>query len=267
MAVDFEIKKRYNIDDLVSVMALLRGEGGCPWDRVQTHQSIRKNLIEETYEVAEAIDSGDSAMLCEELGDLLMQVIFHAQMEAEAGRFDFDDVCDGLCQKLVLRHPHVFGDVTAETPAEVLKNWDEIKKKEKGQATATDTLLSVPKELPALMRAEKLQHRAAKTGFDYTDTAGAMADLDSETAELKEAVAEGDKLHIEEELGDLLFAAVNVSRFVKTDAEEALTRSSEKFIRRFAKVEALAAEEGLDMHTAGMDELDTLWKRAKRVSD
>ena len=263
MSVDFEFKERYDIGDLVSVMALLRGEGGCPWDRVQTHQSIRKNLIEETYEVVEAIDKDDSSMMKEELGDLLMQVLFHSEMEAEKGSFDFDDVCDGLCKKLILRHPHVFGDVTANTPAEVLKNWDEIKKREKGQDTATDTLLSVPKELPALMRAEKLQHRAAKTGFDYPDAAGAMADLDSEVAELKEAVSEGDAANIEEELGDVLFSAVNVSRFVGADAEEALTRSSEKFIRRFAKVESMASGEGLDMHGKDMDELNRLWKAAK----
>ena len=181
---------KHDFSSLVRIMALLRAEDGCPWDREQTHESIRANMIEETYEVVEAIDRKDSAMLCEELGDVLLQVVFHAQMEEEENGFDFDDVCDGICQKLILRHPHIFGDVVAKTSEQVLKNWDEIKKKEKGQNTASDTLRSVPAVLPALMRAEKVQHRAAKTGFDYSNAAEAMTDLKKEVVELEDAMAE-----------------------------------------------------------------------------
>lgn len=262
--VDFEFKENYRISDLLQIMRILRGEGGCPWDREQTHQSIRRNFIEETYEVVEAIDNGDTALLLEELGDVLLQVVFHTQMEAEQGAFSFDDVCDGICKKLILRHPHIFGDVTAETPDEVLKNWDEIKKQEKGQKTQSDAVRSVPKTLPALMRGAKVQQRAAKTGFDYPDLSDALGDLESELAELKEAISGGDRAAVDEEFGDLLFSCVNVSRFLHLDAEESLTRSTEKFIRRFSEVEKLAEQNGADMKTASLDELNQLWAQAKK---
>ena len=264
MTEKFEPKQRYGYEDLIRIMEVLRSPGGCPWDREQTHESIRKNFIEETYEAVEAIDSGDKAHLQEELGDVLLQVVFHARMEEEAGGFTMEDVCDGICKKLVLRHPHIFGDVRADSAEQVLKNWDEIKKKEKSQKTATDTLNSVPRLLPALMRAAKVQHRAARAGFDYDDLAGAMKDLESEGRELREAVASGLPEEQAEELGDLLFAAVNVSRFLHTDAEEALTRATEKFIGRFSLVEQLAASRGIDMQEASMEELDRLWKEAKK---
>lgn len=262
--VDFEFKENYRISDLLQIMRILRGEGGCPWDREQTHQSIRRNFIEETYEVVEAIDNGDTALLLEELGDVLLQVVFHTQMEAEQGAFSFDDVCDGICKKLILRHPHIFGDVTAETPDEVLKNWDEIKKQEKGQKTQSEAVRSVPKTLPALMRGAKVQQRAAKTGFDYPDLSDALGDLESELAELKEAISGGDRAAVDEEFGDLLFSCVNVSRFLHLDAEESLTRSTEKFIRRFSEVEKLAEQNGADMKTASLDELNQLWAQAKK---
>ncbi len=262
--MEFAFKSHYRIDDLLQIMRILRGEGGCPWDREQTHQSIRRNLLEETYEAAEAIDMGDSDLLLEELGDVLLQVVFHAQMEAERGSFSFDDVCNGICQKLILRHPHIFGDVTADTSEEVLKNWDEIKKQEKGQKTQSDALQAVSKTLPALMRSAKVQQRAAKTGFDYPGLSDAMGDLESELAELKEAAAGGNPETIEEELGDLLFSCVNVSRFLHLDAEESLTRSTDKFIRRFAEVEKLAYSKGVDMKAASLEELNQLWFEAKK---
>lgn len=261
--VDFERKETYRIDDLLKIMSILRGEGGCPWDREQTHQSIRRNFIEETYEVAEAIDNGDRELLQEELGDVLLQVVFHAQMEAEQDSFDFDDVCDGICKKLILRHPHIFGDVSAGTAEEVLKNWEEIKKKEKGQKTQSDAVLAVPKTLPALMRSAKVQQRAAKTGFDYPALGDAVSDLESELAELKEAVTGGNPKEIDEEFGDLLFSCVNISRFLHLDAEESLTRSTEKFIRRFAEVEKLAQANGTDLKAVSLEELNKLWAEAK----
>lgn len=262
--MDFTLKPSYDIGDLLAIMRLLRGEGGCPWDAEQDHHSIRKNFLEETYEVLEAIDAEDAELLKEELGDVLLQVVFHARMEEEAGRFGFQDVCDEICKKLIVRHPHVFAQTTVADSGEVITNWDKIKQETKGQKTASETLRSVPVVLPALMRSEKVQHRAAKVGFDYPDTAWAMKDLDSEVAELKEAIAEGDQAHIEEELGDLLFSAVNVARFVHADAEQSLTKSCEKFIGRFEQVEAIAQECGVDMKTAPMEELDKLWKQAKK---
>ena len=178
--VDFERKERYNINDLVEIMRLLRAPGGCPWDAEQTHESIKKNLIEETYEVVEAINKQNNELLCEELGDLLMQVVFHACMETEKGVFDFDDVCNGVCQKLVERHPHVFGETKISGVEDVLTNWDDIKRKSKGQKTTTQSMLSVPRELPALMRATKLQKKAADVGFDWNDVSGALDKLQEE---------------------------------------------------------------------------------------
>lgn len=264
--MDFKYKEKYNIEDLLTIMRLLRSEDGCPWDREQTHQSIRKNLIEETYEAAEAIDREDMPLLKEELGDVLLQVVFHARMEEEKGNFSFDDVADGICKKLIVRHPHIFADVTADNAEQVLANWDSIKKKEKGQQTAAETLAAVSSALPALMRAQKVQQRAARAGFDYDETGQAMADLESEVRELKEALASDDSTAVEEELGDLIFAAVNVARFSKTDAEEALSRSTEKFMRRFERVEQLAKTAAIDLKDASAEQLDQLWKRAKEMS-
>lgn len=262
--MDFQFKSKYGIDDLLEIMQILRSDEGCPWDREQTHRSIRRDFIEETYEAVEAIDLDDMTLLQEELGDVLLQVVFHTQIEQEQGSFTFDDVCDGICQKLILRHPHIFGDVTAETAEEVLKNWDAIKQKEKGQETQGDAVRSVPKTFPALMRSAKVQKRAAKTGFDYPEFSGAMNDLESELKELKEAVANADQNAIDEELGDLLFSCVNASRFLKVDAEESLTRSTEKFIDRFVRVEELAKERGIAMKQASLDELNALWDEAKK---
>jgi len=262
--MEFQQKERYGINDLLNIMTLLRSPGGCPWDREQSHQSIRKNFIEETYEVVEAIDLEDSDMLREELGDVLLQVVFHTQMEAEKGSFGFDDVCDGICKKLISRHPHIFSDVEARTSAQVLRNWEEIKKQEKHQTTHTQALRSVPKVLPSLMRSEKVQSRAAKAGFDYPDTEWAMGDLRSEVEELAQAIGEQNPSAVEEELGDLLFAVVNVSRFVSVDAEHSLEQACDKFITRFAAVERMARERGISMGEADIDSLNHLWQEAKK---
>ena len=232
-------------------------------DRVQTHESIRKNLIEETYEAVEAIDCKNSDMLKEELGDVLLQVVFHAQMEAEEGRFTFDDVADGICQKLIVRHPHIFSDTKADSADEVLDNWNRIKQETKGQKTATETLNAVPRQLPALMRSEKVQSRARKAGFDYCDVQAAYAELRSEVDELNDAMLDGDLAHIAEEIGDTLFAAVNVARFYDMDPEELLTRSCDKFISRFAKVEVQAVAEQIELKQAEEETLGRLWNTAK----
>ncbi len=261
--VDFEFKNSYTVQDLVEIMRLLREPGGCPWDAEQTHISIKKNLIEETYEVIEAINKDDKALLCEELGDLLMQVVFHAQMEKELGVFDFDTVSDGVCKKLIERHPHVFGEIAVSGVDDVLTNWDDIKRKSKGQKNTTESMLSVPRELPALMRASKLQKKAADVGFDWSDVSGALDKLEEEIKELRQAIDKNDSANAQEELGDVLFSAVNVSRFIKVDAEEALTAASDKFLARFSTVEKLAAERRINMNSSSLEVLDKLWDEAK----
>lgn len=265
MAVSYPAKETYSVDDLLEIMRLLRSPDGCPWDREQTHESIRSDFLEETHEALEAINNGDAAALEEELGDVLLQVVFHSRIEEEKGVFSFADVVDGICKKLIVRHPHVFGQVTVDSTGQVLQNWDAIKRETKGGKTQAELLSAVPRSLPALMRAGKVQNRARRVGFDWPDISGALEALDSEAAELKEALAAGDAAAIEEEMGDLLFSAVNVSRFAGTDAEQALTRSTDKFVRRFAVVEQLAAERGIDMAAASIEKLDELWAEAKQV--
>lgn len=260
--MEFELKARYDIGDLVEIIAVLRAPNGCPWDREQTHASIRKNLIEETYEVAEAIDTNDTGLLLEELGDLLMQVLMHAQMEAEQGHFTFDDVCNEVSQKLVYRHPHVFGDVTANDSDTVLRNWEDLKNAEKGRQTAADSLESVPAGLPALMRSQKVQKRAADFDFSYADTAEAMIDLRSEVEELQQALQLPQG--VEHEAGDVLFAAVNVARQAGIDAEEALTRSCNRFVQRVEFAEEQAQQEGQPLQQASRAQLDGFWKSAKQ---
>ena len=263
MIQDFQFKQKYSIEDLVEIMRILRSENGCPWDREQTHESIRKNFIEETYEVIEAINKADSHLLCEELGDVLMQVVFHAQMEAEKQVFDFSDVADGVCKKLVERHPHVFGDTQVQSADDVLVNWDKIKSAKKQRKTTADKMESVPRELPALMRADKIQSQAAKVGFDWDSPDGALQKISEETEELLQAVLAGDRENTFEELGDLLFAAVNAARKLHMDAEEALTAATDKFQVRFTKVEALAKARGIDMEHSSLEILDSLWDEVK----
>ena len=266
MVAGFQFKDNYNIEDLLRIMEILRGPGGCPWDAEQTHESIKKDLIEETYEVIEAINKKNPVMLQEELGDLLMQVVFHSRLSQEAGEFAFAEVCDGICKKLIERHPHVFGEVSVSDTDEVLSNWDAIKRRSKEHVTTTQAIDSVPRELPALMRSAKIQHKAAKAGFDWPDIAGAMDKIPEETQELKQAIASGDQAAVADELGDLLFAVVNVSRFVHVDAEEALTAATDKFRNRFAAVETLANQRGINMKTTPIEELDRLWDEVKKNS-
>lgn len=260
---DFQFKDRYNFDDLVLIMKRLRAKDGCPWDAEQTHESIKANLIEETYEVIEAINKKDPELLCEELGDVMMQVVFHAQMESEKNVFSISDVTDGVCKKLVERHPHVFGTVEVDSVDDVLTNWEKIKNKSKDRKTTTDSMLSVPKELPALMRSAKVQGKARKVGFDWDDISQVYDKVDEELAELKEAVAEKDKEHIREELGDVLMTVVNLSRFIDCDPEECLNLSVDKFINRFSKVEQFAGERDIDIKSASIEKLEELWQEAK----
>lgn len=252
-------KGGYTFYDLVEIMKILRGEGGCPWDREQTHMSIRKNLIEETYEVVEAIDNDDPVLMCEELGDLILQAVFHAQMSAEEGRFDINDVCNGICEKLIVRHPHIFSDAVADTSDEVLKNWDAIKQQTKHQKTVTEKLNAIPPSLPALMRACKAGEKAAKVGFDFPTPGDAMKKVYEEAREVETA----DSDAVSEEIGDLLFAAVNVARKHGVDPEEALYRATDKFIGRFSAVEKAVSDSGRRMEELSMAELDGIWDGVK----
>ena len=267
MAKEFVLKDKYNIDDLVAIIKVLRAPGGCPWDREQTHESIKKNFIEETYEVVEAINKQSTDMLREELGDVLLQIMLHSEMESENGNFSFDDVVNDIVQKLVVRHPHVFGEVVANNTAEALNSWDTVKLKTKGQKNQTESMLSVPRELPALMRAQKIQHKAAKIGFDWDNVGGAVDKLYEEIDELKTAMEQGKRFDIEDEFGDVLFSCVNIARFIDVDSEEALTASTDKFMSRFSLVEQMASEQGIDMKSSSIEELDRLWDKAKKIKN
>ena len=257
--VNFQRMDRYGMDDLIRIMELLRSPEGCPWDKVQTHQSIRRDMLEEAYEVAEAIDNQDYENLKEELGDVLFQVVFHSCMAQEAGKFTFDDVVDGVAQKMVFRHPHVFGTAEAENTEQALVTWDAQKQVEKGQKTVGDTLDAVARSLPALIRAKKIQKKAQKAGFDWDNVDPVLDKISEEVEELKQAVRENS--NVEEELGDLLFAAVKAGRFLQVDGEDALHNACEKFIRRFRRVEALA-DKPLDQ--LDIAALEALWRSAKQ---
>ena len=259
--VDFSLKDKYNVQDLVDIVKVLRAPGGCQWDAQQTHESIRRNFLEEAYEVAEAIDQQSTEHLQEELGDVLLQVVFHTSIEEEEGRFNLDDVANGVCQKLIFRHPHVFGDVTVSSTGEILANWEELKKKEKGQDTQADAVDAVARSLPALWRAEKVQKKAAKVGFDWDSVDGAVDKLSEELDEVKEAInGHGDPA---KELGDLLFAAVNVARFLKVDPEDALQAACDKFAARFRRVEEEVTAQGKQMEDMSLTELDDIWNAIK----
>ena len=263
--VEYQQKDHYSINDLLDIVRLLRGEGGCPWDREQTHKSIKSDFIEETCEVIEAIDLDDKALLREELGDVLLQVVFHCRIEEETSTFTFDDVCDEVCKKLIIRHPHVFGDVTANTTEQVLKNWDSITMETQGQERYTDTLTSVAKSLPALMRAQKVGKRAMRAGMDFRCAEDALKCIENEKTELDAAIANNDKANIEEEIGDLLFSCVNAARHLGVDAELALKSATEKFIKRFSATEDLTSAENIDMKELPIEELDKYWNKAKSI--
>ena len=253
---------------LVQIMARLRAPGGCPWDRAQSRKDLKPYLVEETYEVLDAIEHDDPAMLREELGDLLLQVVFHAQIAAEEGSFTIEEVSRAINEKLVRRHPHVFGDVKADTPEQVLQNWEAIKSEEKAEkagAEETPSVLSgVPKVLPALLKAYRLQQKAARVGFDWEERRQVEDKVKEEWAELNEAVAEDDKEHVREELGDFLFALVNLSRFLEVDPEDALQLANAKFMRRFQGIETEARVRGRDIHGMTLGEMDELWELMKQ---
>lgn len=261
--VDFTQKEFYDINDLIEIVRILRLPEGCPWDREQTHTSIRMDFIEEVYEVIEAIDKKDTALLREELGDVLLQVVFHTQIEREAGAFTLDDVCDEVCKKMIVRHPHVFGETTVSGTGEVLNNWEAIKQQTKGQTTYTETLESVAVSLPALLRAQKVGKRAAKSGMDFANAESAIRNIHTEVNELEAAAAEGNSEHLTEEMGDVLFSCVNAARKLGLNSEQCLTQATEKFMRRFAAVEAEVRKQGKIMDDYTTEELDVIWNRIK----
>jgi MazG family protein len=251
---------------LVAIMARLRGPGGCPWDREQSPSSIAPYLLEETYEVLEAIGEGKAARLREELGDLLLQVVFHAQMAAEAGQFTIADVLRGITEKLVRRHPHVFGAADAKTADEVLARWEAIKQHEREMnGEPASALAGVPRTLPALLRAHRLQEKASRAGFDWPALPPVLAKVEEEWAELRSALAAGHPARVEPEFGDLLFGLVNLSRFVGVNPEMALTAATERFIHRFQYIETALAKRGKRPRDSTLEEMDLLWEEAKRL--
>ncbi len=258
------LKDKYDLKDLLDIMALLRSQNGCPWDREQTHDSIKRYMIEETYEVLEQIDNKDSVKLCDELGDLLLQVVFHAQISKENGEFDMGDVITGICRKLISRHTHVFGEAQADTPEKVVENWEEIKKREKGIESHTGVLKDVPSNLPALMRSFKVQQKAARVGFDWDKVEDVIAKVDEEIQELKDVYKSNNMERITDEMGDAFFALVNLSRFLKVQPELALTGTTNKFIQRFEYIEGESLKNGKKLEEMNLAEMDELWNEAKR---
>ncbi|NLP43037.1 MAG: nucleoside triphosphate pyrophosphohydrolase [Peptococcaceae bacterium] len=255
-----------SLERLLGIMAELRSRIGCPWDREQTHQTLKKYLIEEAYEVIEAIESASMHNLCEELGDLLLQVVFHSQIAAEAGQFSFADILKGISDKLVRRHPHVFSTVQLRSSEEVLTNWDIIKKKEKAErkdAGLQQEFFNLPKGLPSLQLAEDTQKKAAKVGFDWQDYRGPCAKIYEELAELEREI--GDKHRLQDELGDLLFSIVNLARFLGINAEEALRQSTKKFQKRFNQMLVRIQQEGLAPEQMNLEQLDIYWEQVKNA--
>ncbi len=261
--VDWEFKEKYGLNDFIRIIDVLRGPGGCPWDIKQTHESLKRNAVEEAYEVCDAIDEGSMDHLREELGDLLMQVIFHASIAKENGGFDLDDIADEAVKKLIHRHPHVFGTVKADTPEEVLANWDAIKRADRGQQSVASAMDGISRGLPGLMRSEKIQNKAAKLGFDWPEVSGAMDKLREETGELQEGIDAGDIENIKEEIGDVLFSAVNVARFYKLDSEECMHAACAKFLRRFRYLEEGAAKRGLRLEDMTLGQMEEIYQQAR----
>lgn len=259
--VKLEQKKRYTFADLLTVMDKLRGRNGCPWDKEQTHESLKRYLVEESYEVLEAIDHEDMNSLYDELGDVLLQVVFHSKIAQQFSEFDISDVTTAICNKMISRHTHIFGSDVAHTPSDVINNWEGIKKQEKNQKTQTEVLNGVPKSMPALMRSGKVQNKAAHIGFDFRKVSEAMEKLKEEIAEVEQDIA--NRKDTTEECGDLLFSAVNVVRLLKIEPETALQMATDKFINRFAHVEELAIEKNIDMKSCDLETLDKLWNSAK----
>lgn len=250
------------IDRLLEIMRILRSDQGCPWDREQTLETLRQNLVEESYEVIDAIESGDRSKLREELGDLLLQIVFQAQICAEEGAFAFDDVAGAIEEKLIRRHPHVFGDTAVSGSEEVLKNWERIKSEEKGEGKRS-VVEGIPRHLPALHKAQQVQSRVARVGFDWKNAAEVVAKLDEELAEVRTAIVHEQPDRIREEIGDLLFTVVNLARFLGHNAEEALNGTVNRFMRRFREVEARAHADGRTVTDCSLEELDRYWDRVK----
>lgn len=259
------MKKEYTFQDLIDIMADLRSEKGCPWDREQTYDSLKKYLLEEAYEVVDAIEEGSREKHCEELGDVLLQVIFQSQVATEEGSFNINDVINALCSKLIIRHPHVFGDENILEAEGVEQRWNEIKYKGKKLDTQTKIMNDVPKSFPALMRSYKVQKKAADVGFDWDDIEDAFKKVFEEIEEVKEARELNDNDKVFEEIGDLLFAVVNVSRFLKIEPETALSSTINKFIKRFSYIEETAVSQGKDLKLMTLAEMDKLWNEAKKV--
>ncbi len=260
--MDFEYKDKYNIEDFLKITKILRGPGGCPWDREQTYKTLRKYVLEEAYEVADACDEG-GLKLADELGDLLLQITMLSEIGSEDNAFDFNDVCDLVSKKMITRHPHVFGDVEAKTSEKVLDNWEKIKSKERDIKTVTESMRDVTKGLPALMRAYKIQSKAAKVGFDWDDVKFCIEKVREETEEVKEAILAGNKEEIQKEIGDLLFAVVNVARFMDVNPEIAAEESNKKFMKRFEYVETQAGKQGKKLEEMSLQQMDELWDEAK----
>jgi tetrapyrrole methylase family protein / MazG family protein len=257
------LKDKYSFDELVGIMKLLRSENGCPWDKEQTHESLKKYLIEETYEVLETIDIDDKKRLCEELGDLLLQIIFHSRIAEEEGTFDINEVISGISRKMITRHTHIFGTDKAETADDVLVNWEAIKKKEKGLKNQTGVLKDVPSNLPALMRSYKVQQKAAQVGFDWDNIEDVIGKVDEEINELKDVYKSENMEKITDELGDVFFSLVNLSRFLKVQPELALTGTINKFIKRFEYVEQESIKQGKSLENTSLSEMEELWDKAK----
>lgn len=253
-----------SFSQLVNLMARLRGPAGCPWDREQTPESLKPFLVEECYEVIEALDEGSPDKVKEELGDLLFQIIFHARIAEEQGTFTIQDVISAIVDKMTRRHPHVFGEEKVSTSGEVLANWEEIKKKEKAHQERTSILDGVPQGMPALLRAHGIQKRAARVGFDWNELDEALPKLDEEIAEFKESLKTKDATAIEDELGDIFFMLVNISRFLEINPEDALRKTISKFIHRFRYIEENAAEAGRSLKEMTLDEMEKLWQEAKK---
>ncbi|AGF53948.1 tetrapyrrole methylase family protein/MazG family protein [Clostridium saccharoperbutylacetonicum] len=261
---DMNNKKDFN--DLLDIIEILRGENGCPWDREQTHESLKKSLVEESYEVIDAIDQADDDSLIEELGDVLLQVVFHASIGKEDGYFDINDVIGAICDKMISRHPHVFKRSSElNSSEEVLVKWDDLKKKEKGYNTITEEMNGITKGLPALLRAHKVQEKAKKVGFDFEDISFAINKVKEELKEVIDVYNTENVEKITEEVGDLLFSCVNVARFLKVDEEVALNYTIDKFIKRFAYIESVAKEKNIELTNTSLDEMDKLWEISKKI--
>ena len=257
---DLKNLKSFSFEHLVEIMELLRSPCGCPWDKEQTHESIKQYMIEEAYEVLETIEGQDDTKFTDELGDLLLQIVFHAQIAKERGGFSIKDVITNVCRKMILRHIHVFGEASADNPAQALSNWESVKRREKGHNTHTQSLKDIPPHMPSLMRSLKVQKKASLLGFDWERVEDAMLKVDEELCELKSAYENGEQGKHSEEIGDLLFAVVNVARFLKVEPEFALKNTIEKFIRRFEYIERMS-DKPLEQMSLG--EMDKLWNEAK----